>query len=180
MLLKILIYYLQFIPTLTLKFESNTSHIRLLILYLNIKNTNNSNKNILPEIFRLLEIKKKHLEYFWKLQFFPTLKILSLILLIFKDYYRYVKIYIYVCVCVCVCVVAKMIRTLVFSSAKKMVLKSPWNQNESFLGVSINMLVLRLSISQCAPKQWQNSDLEDISIQSLQFVTFAKRVSYWI
>ncbi len=49
---------------------------------------------------------------------------------------------------------------------------SPWN--ESFLGVSINMLVLRLSISQCAPKQWQNSHLGDISIQSWQFVTSAK------
>ncbi len=53
-------------------------------------------------------------------------------------------------------------------------LKVPWNQNWSFLGVSINMLVLRLSISQCAPKQWPNSHLEDISIQSLQFVTSAK------
>ncbi len=31
-------------------------------------------------------------------------------------------------------------------------LKVPWNQNESFVGVSIHMLVLRLSVRQCAPK----------------------------
>ncbi len=58
-------------------------------------------------------------------------------------------------------------------------LKVPWNQIWSFLGVSINMLVLRLSVCQCAPKQWQNSHLEDISIQSLQFVTSAKTAQWF-
>ncbi len=52
-------------------------------------------------------------------------------------------------------------------------LKVPWTQNWIFLGASINMLVLRLSVCQCAPKQWQHSHLEDISVQSLKFVTSA-------
>jgi len=36
----------------------------------------------------------------------------------------------------------------------------------SFLAFSMNMLALRLSISWCVPKQWQNSHLGDISIQT--------------
>ncbi len=42
------------------------------------------------------------------------------------------------------------------------------------------MLVLSLSVCQCAPKQWQNSHLEDISIQSLQFVTSAKTAQWFL
>jgi len=70
--------------------------------------------------------------------------------------------------------ISQIIWTLLLPNfVNKTSLKSPWKQNWSFLVFSMNMLALLISISKCAPKQWQNSYLEDISVQNLQSLTSA-------